>query len=277
MGKDEWRDGLEVGPDEISVWVGNLGRYNEGCLQGGWITLPVEPAELDRFFREVVGLETDSHKAYEAGLRGERVYEEYFVADYEFAGLLKELSYRPHEYVMLEDLNLLAGVAFTQCWDHEAVSCATDYDVVADDPLELANLIAQSDEIPFYRYYFDGIEWCENDSPEEKYGRMIAEAEGLTELLEARGAADYFDFERYGECMGQDYHLTDEGYLDCTQDLPDLDHYDREELMELAGWDVEEPEEDLSDDGERNPSLEALSPVRLDEGPDHGEDREAER
>ena len=251
MSDNSWRTHLEVGPDEISVWVGNLGRYNEGTLQGGWITLPVEPDELDRFLREVVGLETDSHKAYEAGLRGERVYEEYFVADYEYAGLLKDLSYRPHEYVMLEDLNLLAGVAFTQCWDQEAVSCATGYDAI-DDPLELANLIAQSDEVPFYRYDFAGIEWCENDSPEEKYGRMIAEAEGLTELLEARGAADYFDFERYGECMGQDYYLTDEGYLDCTQDLPDLDHYDREELMELAGWD--DPE---NDEREPNPPLRA--------------------
>ena len=35
---------MEQGVD--SIWVGNLGYYNEGRLVGDWIALPVDPAEL---------------------------------------------------------------------------------------------------------------------------------------------------------------------------------------------------------------------------------------
>lgn len=69
--------------DILNVYVANLGKYNEGELVGDWISLPVEEEELDKFLAEKVGLELDPQKAFEKGLRGEPVYEEYAIHDYE--------------------------------------------------------------------------------------------------------------------------------------------------------------------------------------------------
>ena len=40
----------------LNIWVGNLGKYNEGELKGGWLELPKEKEEIDKFLKEVVGL-----------------------------------------------------------------------------------------------------------------------------------------------------------------------------------------------------------------------------
>ena len=40
----------------IRVWVGNLGKYVEGELKGGWASLPMPQQELNRFLRDTVGL-----------------------------------------------------------------------------------------------------------------------------------------------------------------------------------------------------------------------------
>ena len=47
----------------INVWVGNLGRYNEGTLIGGWLRLPVDEQRIDRFLTEQVGLTLDAQEA----------------------------------------------------------------------------------------------------------------------------------------------------------------------------------------------------------------------
>ena len=41
----------------LNVWIGNLGKYNEGELVGEWLELPVSKKELDAFLREKVGLQ----------------------------------------------------------------------------------------------------------------------------------------------------------------------------------------------------------------------------
>lgn len=33
----------------LNVWIGNLGKYNEGELVGEWLELPVSKKELDIF------------------------------------------------------------------------------------------------------------------------------------------------------------------------------------------------------------------------------------
>ena len=82
----------------INVWVGNLGRYNEGTLIGGWLRLPVDEQRIDRFLTEQVGLTLDAQQAYEIGRQGGVVYEEYGILDYEYDGLLAAPDYRPGEY-----------------------------------------------------------------------------------------------------------------------------------------------------------------------------------
>ena len=57
----------------IRVWVGNLGKYVEGELKGGWASLPMPQRELNRFLRDTVGLGPEAPEARATG----RVYEEY--------------------------------------------------------------------------------------------------------------------------------------------------------------------------------------------------------
>lgn len=245
---------MDDAQDKITVWVGNLGRYNEGDLVGDWILLPVSDQTLRDFLTDSVGIDLDPIIVAEKSAQGRRVYEEFFVADFEDEGLLHALSYRPGEFDRLEDLNLLAAVASEVPWDVDAVRCALDYDIVAKDPLELANLVAQSDDIPFFRYDFAAYPFTD-ESADERFGLMAAEQSGLFQRLERENVLDYFDFERYGEDVGQDYHLTDEGYLDCRESLPDVAHYGRDELVELVE-NVLRPD-DLSHEG--NAPLSAIS------------------
>ena len=36
----------------LNIWVGNLGKYNEGELKGGWLELPKEKEEIERMKKE---------------------------------------------------------------------------------------------------------------------------------------------------------------------------------------------------------------------------------
>ena len=76
----------------LNIWVGNLGKYNEGELKGGWLELPKEKEEIDEFLKEVVGLNDE--------------YEEYMINDFE-----TDLPYKVNEYESIKMLNLLAKVS----------------------------------------------------------------------------------------------------------------------------------------------------------------------
>lgn len=116
----------------------------------------------------------------------------------------------------------------------------------------------QADEIPFYSYeysyMFNKDSWgqtcLERMSNEENYGYTLLEGTPLMELLEQNSEAmSAFDVGEYGrQCAENSYvSLSDHGYLDNSQDMPDLDYYCREELVEMiAGeWDKEH-ESDVS-------------------------------
>lgn len=124
--------------------------------------------------------------------------------------------------------------------------------------IELMNLVEQADEIPFYSYeysyMFNKDSWgqtcLERMSNEENYGYTLLEGTPLMELLEQNSEAmSAFDVGEYGrQCAENSYvSLSDHGYLNNSQDMPDLDYYCREELVEMiAGeWDKEH-ESDVS-------------------------------
>lgn len=60
----------------LNVWIGNLGKYNEGELKGGWLELPKSEEEIKDFLADVVGIssEPDEHGVY---------YEEFAIMDWE--------------------------------------------------------------------------------------------------------------------------------------------------------------------------------------------------
>lgn len=231
----------ERGEDrKMEVYVANLGKYNEGELVGGWISLPRPQRELDAFLRDTVGLELDAHKAFEAGMRGESVYEEYAIHDCELPGL-PGLDTNAIEYANLGDLNVLAAIIETldEC-DLQKVAALAEYGGNLN-ALEYANLAVQADDIPFYSYDFVGIEHAENWSNEEKMGRTLLEGSTAIRRLEEAGMADFFDYEGYGESMSQELAPLDDGYLDCTQTDVDLNYYTLEEVKEIAAERMQEP------------------------------------
>ena len=83
----------------IAIYLTNLGKYNEGCLMGEWVKLPVDKDKLQEVLDRI-------------GINQQ--YEEYFISDYEtlFANL--HIS----EYASINDLNELA----------ERVDGLADYD-----------------------------------------------------------------------------------------------------------------------------------------------------
>lgn len=218
--------------DRFAVYVANLGKYNEGESVGAWLELPVSQAELDRFLSERLGLELDPQVAFEKGMRGEPVYEEYAIHDTDIS--IPDLDIDVSEYSNLSDLNILAAtLADHQEVNLEAVSLCADQIASDITPLQYANLIIQADEIPYYSYDFFGIEHSGTWSNDEKFGYTLLEDSPVREYLEEHDMFGYFDVEEYGRDNSQNCTLTDDGYLDNAADFPDVDFYDRDELKEM--------------------------------------------
>lgn len=230
-GERKWIMAGEGNWYDLRVYVGNIGRYNEGSLVGGWATLPMGRDDLDAFLRDRVGID------------GER-YEEYRIDDFDLPDWLPA---GPGERVIdertsLEDLNVMAGVLSTldeddaakaRIWIEEGMSSAERL-----SPLVFANVALQADDIPFYAYEagtrFDpGI-----SSNEEAFALTAAENDPeLAEALDGR-FGPYLDLEAIGRDLAMDCTLHDDGYLDRSVD-PGIDPelYSRDELVCLAGLD----------------------------------------
>lgn len=215
----------------LNVWIGNLGKYNEGELVGEWLELPVSKKELDTFLREKVGLQLTQEEVEKALTEDGVCYEEYMINDYE-----TDLPIKVSEYSNLNMLNLLA-MASEKVNNMEAVEAYIEYQGT-DDIEEIINVMLQEDNIPFYPYE----ENSENLSNEEKYGMSKAIWNGLDEILEKYYVTDCFDYEKYG--MDDDVSLYENGYLEngACGDI-DLHYYSLEEIKEELGNDEEESEE----------------------------------
>lgn len=180
----------------MKVWIGNLGKYNEGELVGGWLELPVHKDELDKFLREVVGLQFTKDGV---------CYEEYMINDWECE--LDCVEY--HEYANLEELNKLA--AFIEMSnDIDKVNAYCQYQNISDIN-EVCNVIAQEDDIhissPNYQATLSDEELVGWWYIDEVYG-------GIEEYIRSsafdRGSIeDYFDVESFGRDLRLNYSYDD--------------------------------------------------------------------
>ena len=212
----------------LNVWIGNLGKYNEGELVGEWLKLPVSKQELDTFLREKVGLQLTQAEVDKA-LEEEGVcYEEYMINDYE-----TDLPIKISEYENLDNLNLLATIA-KNVNDMDAINAYVDSQ--GEMTLEeLANLMEQEDDIAYFRFSNDSSSM----SAEEKMGYEMADATGLLSTLQKLQIEEFFDFEGYGSSWENgDITILDNGYIDFGDSDIDLNRYTLEELKEQ--YDLEE-------------------------------------
>ena len=206
----------------FSIFAQNLAYYNEGELVGGWLVLPQPTEKIDKYLKEVVKID--------------REHEEYEIGDVDNTS---PFSYESMQWANLKDINNLAIIySFLDEIQKEAVEAYLEYEGGDYGINELINICLQVDEISYYRYYFEGIEYNQDCSPEVKMGYTMAEENGIYELLEKQGILDYFDFEKYGESFGYNEHLLENGYLVLDYNL-DLNFYSNDEINEEVNKIVE--------------------------------------
>lgn len=206
----------------FSIFAQNLAYYNEGELVGGWLDLPQPTEKIDKYLKEVVKID--------------REHEEYEIGDVDNTS---PFSYESMQWANLKDLNNLAIIySSLDEIQKEAVEAYLEYEGGDYGINELINICLQVDEISYYRYYFEGIEYNQDCSPEVKMGYTMAEENGIYELLEKQGILDYFDFEKYGESFGYNEHLLENGYLVLDYNL-DLNFYSKDEINEEVNKIVE--------------------------------------
>lgn len=172
----------------IEAFVTNLGRYNEGFLDGEFLKLPAATEEVQALLRRI----------HVDGVR----YEEIFITDYEtsISGLYDCLP----EYADLDELNYLAALLDDlDEGDREKFEAALSSGEHTDGLKELINLAQNLD---CYEYY-PGI--CDEDD----LGRYMIDEMGALEVPEY--LENYIDYEAYGRDVSLEDGgtFTENGYI----------------------------------------------------------------
>lgn len=158
---------------EISVFVTNLGKYNEGELCGEWLKLPYNDSELEDLLDHI-------------GINEQ--YEEYFLTDHECD--IKAAYNAIGEYTSLARLNELAErLSELELQELELFAAASDE--YSNNIEELIELTENLDEWTL----FDGVD------NEEALGEYYVFEMGCFDIPE--NIVGYFDFEAFG----RDLHL----------------------------------------------------------------------
>lgn len=162
----------------LKIYLTNLGKYNEGILQGEWLELPVSQEELKEVFERI-------------GINEE--YEEYFITDY------KCDFYEVGEYENLDTLNEIAERIEELDEEESKVVKAlmSELGYTLDEAIEKVN---NGD----YRIYSE----C-NDITDIAY-EVVEECGYLNNVPE--NVARYFDYEAFGRDLGIEgtYIFTDD-------------------------------------------------------------------
>ena len=156
----------------INVWIGNLGKYNEGHLVGEWFTLPCDFDEVAR----VIGLNEE--------------YEEYQINDYEtnIPGL------EIHHYDNINTLNNFSEWLEDLNKDEQLIVKAFI------DQYGTSELLSTYEDIDFDNFY---IHYDVKDMSDVAYNSM-EESGQLKEIEKIMGNTYYIDF----EAMGRDMNIN---------------------------------------------------------------------
>ena len=166
---------------KLSVFITNLGKYNEGELVGEWVDLPVSNAELQDVLKRIgISDQPDEYGNY---------YEEYFITDYEtdLDGL--EVG----EYDSINHLNKLAeSIENLSAWELKVYENALEAGFIDADDIEDFN----PDDFSLY------------EDVKTRSDLATAEIESLygdTSRMPRETLEEYFDYEAYGETMRIDF------------------------------------------------------------------------
>lgn len=189
----------------LEAFVTNLGRYNEGYLDGEPLKLPATTEEVQALLKHI----------HVDGVR----YEEIFITNYEtdIPGLRDCLG----EYESIDELNYLASLLDDmEEWELKKFSAAVELGNHTENVKDLINLTQNLDCYEFYPgvtdnkelgcYLIDELDW-----------------ETIPESLES-----YFDYEAYGRdfSINEDGDFYKSGYVS-RNDMDFTEHYsDRSDI-----------------------------------------------
>ncbi len=152
----------------LKIFLTNLGKYNEGCLMGEWVKLPVPEDKLEAVKHRI-------------GIK-ER-YEEYFITDYESSLLNLHIS----EYASISELNQFAEkVEGLTDYDYEKLSAVLEM----ESGMSIAEIIALIDEL-------DNFDLLPDVHDDEALGEYYADC-GCIFANVPDHIQRYFDYEAYG-------------------------------------------------------------------------------
>ena len=171
----------------IEAFVTNLGRYNEGCLDGEYLKLPATTEEVQALLKRI----------HVDGIR----YEEVFITDYEtdLAGM-QNLG----ENESIDELNYLAAlISDMDDGELEKFEAAAVYGDSSGSVKELINL-AQN---------LDCYDFLPNVADNDDLGRYLIEELGYAEIPDH--LVNYIDYEAYGRdfSINEGGEFVDGGYI----------------------------------------------------------------
>lgn len=180
----------------FEIFLTNLGKYNEGKLDGEWVALPTTKEKFSQVMKRIgIGSHTCSVRAKD--LFG-RLYEEWFIGDYDC-----EIDYLASclgEYENLNELNYLAAKIeeLDEC-DFKMFESVLEY-YGGGGIRGAADVINAIENLDCYQLY-DGA-YNERD-----LGWYLLEESGFCNLDELGNLRNYIDYEAFG----RDYSFETEG------------------------------------------------------------------
>lgn len=187
----------------ISIYLTNLGKYNEGELVGEWVDLPVSDEELQNVFNRI-GISDKPDP--ETG----SIYEEYFITDYEsdIPGIYVD------EYENLSTLNELA----------EKIENFDDYDLKIYKNAMEAGYVDSIDDFDSSDYIF-----YEDVDSDYELGEIMAEETGLSEdTLET-----YFDYDAFGRDLDLEFDI--DSWIDDEEEAKE--QYGVDDIYDITAYD----------------------------------------
>lgn len=191
---------------KLSIYITNLGKYNEGELLGEWVELPVSDEELDAVYDRIQICHDDKEYFDEAG----NPYEEVFITDYE----CDVPGIQVGEYDSIENLNELA----------EKMDSMDEYDLKIFEAAVEAGYVDEGDIDNFDADDYWFLEGVGSDSDlgyeyiDQLYGGDLGE-------LGKETIERYFDY----EALGRDIRIEFNVY-----DWIDVDEDDEEEVARIC-------------------------------------------
>lgn len=193
----------------IEVYVENLEKYNQGILNGRWITLGIEDESLRNTLKDHLGIVNHNSAIAIFDYRADFEIDEH------------ENIYHLNQTAKLLD-RLLDG-------DYKKV---LDYCKVREitEALEISNVCLQLDEIIYGGFScFD----LNIKDPDEKLGHALFDNSKLAIYMRQNKMESYFDYKAYGrDASISSYDIGDYGYV-YKKDSVDTKKYSYEEIDEM--------------------------------------------